>query len=198
MNIKSLCEQPFTASKFLKPKRYTYEKGGKTHSWDFIEALDSVSVLLYHSSCRAFVLVRQFRVPLWDYQRRNALKIAPSELGYSLELCSGLVDKKLTLEQIAIEECVEELGYKPRTLELIGHFYGGFGSGVSQQSIFFASVDECDKIGAGGGIDDEEIEAVFVEVKDFNEAMKTAAHAVGLEFAHLWFMKHKAKEFGLA
>ena len=197
MDIKTLREQPFTGSKYLKPKRYTYEKGGKTHSWDFIEALDSVSVLLYHSERRAFVLVRQFRVPLWDYQRRNALKIAPAELGYSLELCSGLVDKALGLEQIAIEECVEELGYKPRALELVGHFYSGFGSGVSRQSIFFASVAECDRIGTGGGIDDEEIEAVFVDVADFAEQIKCAAHAVGLEFAHLWFMKNKASKFGL-
>lgn len=56
-----------------------------------------------------------------------------------------------------------------KNLEKIGDFYTGFGSGVSKQSFYFAEVDEKDKISSGGGVDDEEIEAVYVKVQDFEK-----------------------------
>jgi len=35
----------------------------------------------------------------------------PVTSGYTLELCAGIVDKKLSLEEIAREEVLEECGY---------------------------------------------------------------------------------------
>ena len=196
MDLSTLKAEKFSGSKYIKTKRYSYEKGGKKHSWDFIESLDSVSVLLYHKERRCFIFVRQFRVPLWDYQMRNNVKLPQGEMGYSVELCSGLVDKNLSVEDIAKEECLEELGYMPRALEKIGEFYSGFGSGASKQSLFYAEVAECDKKGAGGGIDDEEIESIFVKVADFEDFCKGVIHAASFEFAYLWFMRHKAHKYG--
>lgn len=197
MDIKSLKQATFTSSQYIKPKRFTYKKGGKTHTWDFIEQKDSVSVLLFHTQKRAFIFVRQFRIPLYDYQLRNGVKLDENELGYSVELCSGLVDKPLSVTEIAREECVEELGFLPRNLELIAQFYSGFGSCASRQSVFFAAVDESDKIGHGGGVDVEEIEAVFVPVAEFEDFAKGVVHSANFEFAYLWFMDKKAEIYGL-
>lgn len=197
MDIQSLKQEEFQGSIYVKIKRFSYEKGGKKHSWDFIESLDSVSTLLYHKERQSFIFVRQFRIPLWDYQMRNNIILPKNELGYSVELCSGLVDKNLSLEDIAKEECLEELGYLPPLIEKIGDFYSGFGSGTSKQSLFYAEVDERDKKSKGGGIDDEEIEAVFVKVKDFEEFSKKVIHAASFEFAYLWFLKNKAQKYGL-
>ncbi len=197
MDIQSLKQEEFKDSIYIKIKRFSYEKGGKKHSWDFIESLDSVSTLLYHKERQSFVFVRQFRIPLWDYQRRNNIILPQNELGYSVELCSGLVDKNLSLEDIAKEECLEELGYLPTCMEKIGDFYSGFGSGASKQSLFYAEIDESDKKGKGGGLDDEEIEAVFVKVKDFEAFSKKVIHAASFEFAYLWFLRNKAQKYGL-
>lgn len=197
MDIQSLKQEEFKDSIYIKIKRFSYEKGGKKHSWDFIESLDSVSTLLYHKERQSFVFVRQFRIPLWDYQRRNNIILPQNELGYSVELCSGLVDKNLSLEDIAKEECLEELGYLPTYMEKIGDFYSGFGSGASKQSLFYAEIDESDKKGKGGGLDDEEIEAVFVKVKDFEAFSKKVIHAASFEFAYLWFLRNKAQKYGL-
>ena len=197
MDIQSLKQEEFKDSIYIKIKRFSYEKGGKKHSWDFIESLDSVSTLLYHKERQSFVFVRQFRIPLWDYQRRNNIILPQNELGYSVELCSGLVDKNLSLEDIAKEECLEELGYLPTYMEKIGDFYSGFGSGASKQSLFYAEIDESDKKGKGGGLDDEEIEAVFVKVKDFETFSKKVIHAASFEFAYLWFLRNKAQKYGL-
>jgi len=35
----------------------------------------------------------------------------PAELGFTLELCAGVVDKNKTLEEIACDEVLEECGY---------------------------------------------------------------------------------------
>lgn len=197
MDTSTLKQEEFKGSVYIKAKRFSYEKGGKKHSWDFIESLDSVSVLLYHKARQSFIFVRQFRIPLWDYQMRHSIILPPNELGYSVELCSGLVDKNLSVEDIAKEECVEELGYLPVQLEKIGEFYSGFGSGASRQTLFYGEVDENDKKGKGGGVDDEEIESVFVKVAEFEEFSQRVIHAASFEFAYLWFMKNKAQKYGL-
>lgn len=36
----------------------------------------------------------------------------PASLGYTLELCAGIVDKNKSLAEIAAEEVFEECGYK--------------------------------------------------------------------------------------
>ncbi|EPS3048585.1 TPA: NUDIX domain-containing protein [Campylobacter jejuni] len=164
MAFKNLKELSFEKSNYIKPKRFAYESNGRLCTWDFIESKDSVSVLLYHKELESFIFVRQFRIPLWYHQMHDKDYVKDDDMGYTIELCSGLVDKKLSLEEIAKEECIEELGYAPKNLEKIGDFYTGFGSGVSKQSFYFAEVDEKDKISSGGGVDDEEIEAVYVNV----------------------------------
>ena len=48
----------------------------------------------------------------------------PPKLGYTLELCAGIVDKAKSLPEIAAEEVFEECGYKvdPEKLEYIIQF----------------------------------------------------------------------------
>lgn len=196
MGFKNLKEESFDTSIYIRPKRFSYESKGKTCIWDFIEAKDSVSTLLYHRDFQSFIFVRQFRIPLWYHQNKDKSYKKDENMGYTIELCSGLVDKDLSLEEIAKEECIEELGYSPKFLEKIGDFYTGFGSGTSKQSFYFAAIDEKDKVGLGGGIDGEQIEAVFVKVKECEEFFANTIHTPLLNFAHLWFMKEKAKEFG--
>ncbi|TKX31615.1 NUDIX hydrolase [Campylobacter aviculae] len=194
MPFENLKEILFDYSDYIKPKRFSYESNGKKCTWDFIETKDSVSILVYHKDFKSFVLVRQFRIPLWYYQKINNCK--DKDLGYTIELCSGLVDKNLPLDQIAKEECIEELGYLPKKLEKIKDFYTGFGSGVNKQSLYFAVVDENDKVSDGGGIEDEQIETIFVKVDEYDKFSKEIICNSLLEFAYLWFLKRK-KDFYL-
>lgn len=50
--------------------------------------------------------------------------IYPAKLGFTLELCAGIVDKEISLAEIAAEEVFEECGYKvePEKLERIIQF----------------------------------------------------------------------------
>ncbi len=191
MIFKNLKELPFCDSKYIKPKRFSYESNGKLYTWDFIESKDSVSILLYHKEFKSFIFVRQFRIPLWYHQKQDKNYQKNDNMGYTIELCSGLIDKDLPLEQIAKEECIEELGYAPKEFEKVSEFYTGFGSGASKQSFYFAIVDESDKVCNGGGVEDEQIEAVFVKIDEYEEFSKKIIHTPLLDFAYLWFLKEK-------
>lgn len=195
MSFKNLKEESFNTSNYIKPKRFSYETNGKIYTWDFIEAKDSVSVLLYHKEFQSFIFVRQFRIPLWYHQSKDKNYKKDANMGYTIELCSGLVDKDLSLEDIAREECIEELGYSPKFLEKITDFYTGFGSGANKQSFFYAEVDEEDKISQGGGVEDEQIEAVYIKVEEFEEFSKNIIKSPSLSFAYYWFLDKKKPSF---
>jgi UDP-sugar diphosphatase len=61
-----------------------------------------VAVLLYHEEKKAFLLVKQFRAPVY---------LNDNSKTYTYELCAGLVDKDKSLIEIAKEEIDEECGY---------------------------------------------------------------------------------------
>ena len=195
--ITYIKELEFKNSKFIKPKRFEYLNNNQKNIWDFIETKDSVSIFLYHINSNSIILVRQFRISLWFYQNNYISYIKDENMGFSLELCSGLVDKNLSLEQIAKEECIEELGFLPKKLIKIKDFYSGFGSGTSKQTLFFASVSDNDIINGGGGVDGEVIESVFVKLDNFTKYCDMFPHSSSLDFAYLWFLEHilKTKTF---
>ena len=62
-----------------------------------------MAVLLYHKEKESFLFVKQFRVPVY---------LNDKNITYTYELCAGLVDKNMTLEEIVSEEIDEECGYK--------------------------------------------------------------------------------------
>lgn len=189
-NITHIQEEKFDTSLYIKPRRFRFFNDGKETLWDFIESKDSVSILLYHEEKESFIFVKQFRIALWFYQKNDPSYKKDENMGFSIELCSGLVDKNLELEKIAEEECVEELGYLPQKLEKIREFYSGFGNTASKQSLYFARVSEKDKVAKGGGIDNEVIEAVFVKPAEYEDFSKNIIRSSSLDFAYLWFMKN--------
>lgn len=172
-------------SDFVKMRRMHYKQKGISKTWDMVEVHDSVAVLVYHKDRDAFVLVKQFRPPVY-------LK---NEDGYTYELCAGIVDKKVSLEQIAIEEIDEECGYKVEleNLERITSFYTAVGFSGTKQTFYYCEVNETDKIHGGGGIDTEDIEVVYLpcgEAKTFildEEKSKTP----GIMYALMWWFAQK-------
>jgi len=144
-----------------------------------------VAILIYNRDQNSFVLVKQFRPPVF-------LK---DEKGFTYELCAGITDKESTLEQIAIEEILEETGYKvgPEALEKITSFYTAVGFAGSQQTLFFAEVRDAQQVEEGGGVDLEEIEVVHLPLKEAEKMMydESLPKTPGLMFGFLWFFQKK-------
>ncbi|HFU74347.1 MAG TPA: NUDIX domain-containing protein [Helicobacteraceae bacterium] len=172
------CEQ----SEFIAPKRIVYHQEGIKKSWDMVEVHDSVAVLLYHTEKEAFVLVKQFRPPV--YVRNGD--------GFTHELVAGIVDKELTLEQIVQEEIEEEVGYHVplEKIEYLTSFFSAVGFAGSQQHLYFANVDASMQVSEGGGIDIEAIEVYYLPKKEsLTWAMDaTIVKTPALLFALQWYI----------
>ncbi|MES1919669.1 hypothetical protein MHBO_001459 [Bonamia ostreae] len=119
-------------SNFFKPKTLFYRQNGIDKKWDFLECHESVSVLLYHLERKSFLVVKQFRPPVFaSYSRKNKIDKNSNnyKFGCTYELVAGLIDKNKNLEEIVSEEVEEEVGYKisPDSLKLITGYTGNVG-----------------------------------------------------------------------
>ena len=75
------------------------------------------------------------------------------EVGFTFELCAGLIDKEgKSLEQIASEEVREECGFEvpPSAMRKVTSYVSAIGISGATQHIFFAEVDEGMRVPAGG------------------------------------------------
>uniref|UniRef100_A0A915E6N0 Uncharacterized protein n=1 Tax=Ditylenchus dipsaci TaxID=166011 RepID=A0A915E6N0_9BILA len=122
-------------SAFIQPVRMHFHRLNAAdelikQSWDISLQQDSVAVLLYHTSRKQIILWAKY----------------PKELGDTLELCAGLMDKK---------------GKKPKNSTHSKYVISVGISGASEH-LFYCEVDESMKLNKGGGLanEGEEIEKV--------------------------------------
>ena len=173
--------------KFIKPKKIEFEIKGKKKRWEVVKVYDSVAILLYHEEKDALIIVKQFRLPLY-------LKNGD---GYTHELCAGLIDKDKSLEEIAKEEILEECGFDVPidSIKKVTEFYTAVGFSAGKQTLFYCKVKESQKVGEGGGIDDEDIEVIYLPVSEAKEFMfdTKIAKTPGLMFGFSWFLCNELK-----
>jgi len=178
----SACEN----SSFVKTKRMHYTQKNIAKAWDMVEVHDSVSVLIYHKDKNAFVLVKQFRPPVYIKNKE----------GHTYELCAGIVDKECSLKQIAKEEIDEECGFKIplEKIERITSFYTAVGFAGAQQTLYYCEVDETMKEHDGGGVHVEDIEVIYLDVKESKSFIldETKSKTSGLMYAMMWWFDNRA------
>jgi len=179
--IENIKVESLENGRFIKPVSIKYCHDGKDLNWEAVVASDSAAVLLYHREYDSFLLVKQFRPPVYLNNRD----------GFTYELCAGIVDKPLSLKEIAKEEILEECGYDVplESIERITSFYTSVGFAGSKQTLYFAEVDESMHIGEGGGIGVEKIEVVKLSLKEAKAFIfdEMKAKTPGLMFAFMWF-----------
>ena len=127
----------------------------------------------------------------------------PGSLGCTYELCAGIVDKNVSLEQIAKEEVLEETGYDVplSNIEYLTAYFSSIGHAGSKQTMYYCEVTDDMMVHRGGGNthEGELIEVVHVPLEN---AMKLAmdgeaARSTGLCFAVVWFEHFKKPKLGL-
>jgi UDP-sugar diphosphatase len=179
--------EPLKEPRFIHTALAHYEQNGETKSWEIVEAHDSVAILLFHTTKKAFILVRQFRPAVY----------LNNQEGETVELCAGIVDKSLPLVQIAIEEIEEECGYQVplEHMERITAFHTSVGFAGSRQTLYYAEVNENMIVSDGGGVDGEMIEVVELPVAKMESFLydESIAKTPGLMFAFLWWKQRYAR-----
>ena len=167
---------------FIKPIQINYTQSGTKKIWEAVIAHDSVSILLFHTQRKAFVLVKQLRIPVLNANKKD---------GMMYELCAGIVDKNTSLAQIAKEEVFEECGYDidVNSLQKISTFYTNVGISGTQQTLYYAKCDDSMQVSKGGGLSEEEIEVIYIPLEDAKEFMfdETYQKTSGLMMSFYWF-----------
>jgi len=179
--IENFTLNPLIDPKFIFTSLAKYEQNGIVKNWEVVQAHDSVAILLYHKECSSFILVKQFRPAVY----------VNNHDGMSLELCAGIIDKDMSLAQIAQEEIEEECGYAVslENIQKITSFYTSVGFAGSRQTLYYAEVDESMKVSGGGGVDGELIEVISLPLKEAETFMydENIVKTPGLMFAFMWW-----------
>jgi len=176
--------------RFIKPILINYSQDGIERQWEAVITHDSVAVLLYHTDKKAFMLVKQLRATVLNKNSAD---------GMMYELCAGIVDKDTTNAQIAKEEVLEECGYDipVESLEKISSFYTSVGISGTFQTMYFATCDESMRVDDGGGLEDENIEVIYIPLEDAKKFMFDESYqkTTGVMLSMYWFFDTKQHLF---
>lgn len=184
-------------SAYIKPKAVLYDFNGKQRRWDVVESHASVGVVLYHRDLQAWLLVRQFRPPVYASRLRAAKAAglpAPGFLsGFTYELCAGLIDKSgKSVAEICKEEIMEECGFDVplESISEIATAHSAIGTQGAEHVVFYAEVDASMQREAGGGLLSHgeciEVLALPVEHTQAFVVDNSLPKSAGLMFGLIW------------
>lgn len=196
--------KPLEDSIYMKPLTMHFTLNGIERTWDMLEVHDSVAIVIYNITRNVLVLVKQFRpavyfgsIPAEERKGRVDVSKYPVEMGITIELCAGIIDKNLSIEEIAREEILEECGYNvpSSSLERVASYRASVGTSGSVQTAFYCEVTDDMKVAPGGGVDDEAIEIVEMTVEDVKEYIlkKHILSPGSFLFGIYWFLYNKIK-----
>ncbi|KAK9876525.1 hypothetical protein WA026_013899 [Henosepilachna vigintioctopunctata] len=202
--ISNVEVKPLEQSIYVKPMRMLFEENGKKRDWDLIAVHDSVAIIIYNITRNTLVLVKQFRpavyysqIPHEDRKSTIDTEKYPAELGMAIELCAGIIDKKLPVVAIAREEILEETGYSvtDSQIEFVSSYISGVGASSSLQTLFYCEVTDEMKVSQGGGVDDEFIEIIEMTVEEMRKYIsgRNIKSPPSFMFAMYWFLVQKVR-----
>lgn len=197
--IENVVIKPLEESIYLKPHTLHFTQNGQKRTWDLLGVHDSVAIVIHNISRNVLIFVKQFRpavyfgsIPEADRQSTIDVKKYPPQLGITIELCAGIVDKNLSLVEIAKEEVLEECGYDVplNNFEKIGSYRSGVGTSASLQTAYYCQVTDDMKVSSGGGVDDEIIEVVEMTVEEVKKyiSQNNIQSPPSFLFAIYWYL----------
>ncbi len=136
-------------------RNYTYDLTGKNgnvirHQREVYNRGNGATILLYNRRKNSVVLIRQFRMAVWENNPRD---------GILIETCAGLLDND-TPEVCIRKEAMEETGYMLGEVEKLFELYMSPGGVTELVHYFAAEYDDSQRVERGGGVEDEDIEVL--------------------------------------
>ncbi|EHQ6978331.1 GDP-mannose pyrophosphatase NudK [Salmonella enterica subsp. enterica serovar Infantis] len=122
----------------IRHKREVYDRG------------NGATILLYNSTKKTVLLVRQFRVATW---------VNGNQDGMLIETCAGLLDNDEP-EVCIRKEAIEETGYDVGEVRKIFELYMSPGGVTELIHFFITEYHDSERASIGGGVEDEEIEVL--------------------------------------
>jgi len=130
-------------------KKYSFDLRRRDGTWqaqtrEVYDRGNGATILLYNLARRTVLLIRQFRMPTF----------VNGYHGYLVESAAGLLDNASPEERIR-KEAEEETGYRVRSIEKIYDAFMSPGSVTERIHFFIGEYDAQDRVGDGGGLEDE-------------------------------------------
>lgn len=173
-------------SNYVKPMRMHFTLNGRTRFWDCLKAHDSVACVIYNTTRKKLIYVKQFRpavylssltstiTDLTDFDPTKMQTPTDDKVGFTMELCAGIADKKgKSPQEVMQEEIFEETGYNVplESVKFISSFRGSTGLSGTLMNLFFAEVTDEQRQTQGGGVDDEAIEVMELDIEEARKAI---------------------------
>lgn len=170
----------------LKKVKFELEKqDGTTEeiSREVYQSSNGATALLFNREKTTVVLTRQFRLPAY---------LNKSKTGMLLETCAGIVEENENPQEAIVREIEEETGYAVTNVKKVFEMYMTPGSVAEMLYFFVAEYTPQQKVGDGGGLEDESEDIEVIEIP-FEEAydkiqsgeIKDAKTALLLQYAKI-------------
>jgi len=127
----------------LKYERFSGKMSEPTRRLCF-ERGDAAAVLIWNKESKKIILTDQFRA--CSYEKGP---------GWILEIPAGIVETGEEPEETIRREIIEETGYQSNELTYINTFYVSPGGTSERIILYYAEVENKDKIEIGGGVAEE-------------------------------------------
>ena len=72
-------------------------------------------VLIFNRETQCFILVKQFRPPVYVHHLQQGQTDLTAADGQTIEVCAGIVDKNMSYADHVVAEVEEETGYRKGT-----------------------------------------------------------------------------------
>jgi nudix-type nucleoside diphosphatase (YffH/AdpP family) len=122
----------------------------ETQSREAYDRGNGATILPYDPLRRTVILTRQFRLPTF---------VNGNDSGMLIETCAGLLDRENPAECIT-RELREETGFELHNVRKVMEAYMSPGSVTEILYFFVAEYTPAQRAGAGGGVEEEDIETI--------------------------------------
>lgn len=143
-------------------KKYTFDLRRQDGEWqrqnrEVYDRGNGATILLYNRAKRSVILTRQFRFPVFVNGHESNL----------IEAAAGLLDN-MDPENRIKAEAEEETGYRVENVQKVFEAYMSPGSVTEKLYFYIAQYHPDDKVGVGGGLEDEgeDIEVLEMTIEE--------------------------------
>jgi len=131
----------------------------ETQSREAYDRGNGATILPYNLARRTVILTRQFRLPTF---------VNGNESGMLIETCAGLLDRDNPSDCIT-RELREETGFEIQNVQKVMEAYMSPGSVTEIVYFFVCEYTPAQKVAAGGGIEEEDIEVMELTIEEAND-----------------------------
>lgn len=147
-------------------KKFLFDYKMKSGIWvsqmrEVYDRGDGAGILLYNTSKKTIILIKQFRMPTYLNDNGD---------GFLIEICAGLLDKDAP-EACIIRETEEEVGYKITEVKKVYEGYSSPGVMTEKMHFFIGEYTDDMKVSDGGGLESEQEDIEVIEMP-FSKAIE--------------------------